>query len=137
VACGLGAVGMLREHGALRDDAEQRQAVDALQVAGLADATIEALEQEREAQAEQQAQHGAEDRVARDLGGAGRCGDGGGLGEFDVAGPQLGEDRQRLGAVLQGQALGRDALLGGERGELLLDERLGEGEVVVVGGQLV
>src|ERR1700726_209701 len=65
-----------RKRGTLWDDAQKRKSVDSLQIPRLPDPPVEALEQEGDAQAEQETQDGAEDRVPRDPRRGGRRGEG-------------------------------------------------------------
>src|SRR5205814_852423 len=99
---GLGALRRTRERGALRNDAEQRQVVDLLKLLRLADAPIEPLGEERDAEAQQEAESRSENRVPARLRRGQRRRRRCGLCDLHVARAQFGEYPQRLSAALQG-----------------------------------
>ena len=103
------------ERRALRHHADKRHAVHLLEIARLADAAVQADEDERQSEAQQEAQRGADQRVAADLGRGRSVRNSRRLLLLDVARLQLGEDVQRGGTVLEGGTRGASSQRGGKR----------------------
>ena len=125
-----------RQRIAFRNDSEQGEAIDGLQVLRLPDPAVEALEQEGDAKPQQQAQHGPDDCVPRDLRRGGTRRHRGRLRKLDVAGLQPGKDPQRLCATLEGKSSRSSSLLRGERRQLLVHQSK-RGADVPVGAALL